>query len=322
MNIHQLRAVCEVVKQGLRMSNAAEALYRTQPGISRQIRDMEDEIGVRIFHRRRNKIEALTPAGKEVLRIARRVLRDIDSLRLLGREYSSDDAGELTIATTHTHARYSLPRAIEAFTERFPRVRIALRQANPVQCCELAASGDVDLAIATGTPHSEDLVSLPAYRVIRCIVAPRGHPVLEEKRLTLEGLAKYPLITIDSAFSGRGIVNEAFSEAGLSPNVVLSAVDPDVTKEYVQRGMGIAVLSRLAYNPTRDGNLGVIEASHLFRSSILNIFTRKDAYLRSYVLTFIELYAPHLNRKVVQSALQGSGADTAQLAKIAPIMRP
>ncbi len=306
MNLHQLRAICEVVKQGLRMSNAAEALSRSQPGISRQIKEIEDEIGVQIFRRKRNKIEALTPAGREVVTMARRILRDIDSLRLIGREYSSNDVGELSVATTHTHARYSLPRAVEAFSGRFPKVRVALRQGNPVQCCELAAAGEVDIAIATETARSyDDLLTLPAYRVPRCIVTPKNHPLLREKRLTLETLSRHPLITIDAAFSGRGVVDDAFTEAGLSPKVVLSAIDPDVTKAYVERGMGIAILSRLAYDPARDPRLGVIECDGLFKPSLLNVSLRRDRYMRSYVLSFIELYAPHLTRQVVHKATEG-----------------
>jgi LysR family transcriptional regulator, cys regulon transcriptional activator len=308
MNIHQLRAICEVVKQGLRMSNAAEALFRSQPGVSRQIRDIEDEIGIRIFRRKKNKIEALTPAGREVVRVAERILRDIDSLRLIGKEYSSNDMGELNVATTHTHARYSLPRAIEAFARRFPKVRVTLRQGNPAQCCELAAAGEVDLAIATETSRIfEDLLSVPVYKVTRCILAPRSHPILKKKRLTLETLAQYPIIAFDTAFSGRRVVSEAFSDAGLTPNFVLSAVDPDVTKAYVERGMGIAILSSLAYDPVKDAGLGIVDASHLFKSSLLNVSMRRQAYLRSYVLSFIELYAPHLSREALQKALESGG---------------
>lgn len=323
MNIHQLRAICEVVKQGLRMSNAAEALFRSQPGVSRQIRDIEDEIGVRIFRRKKNKIEALTPAGREVVRVAERILRDVDSLRLIGKEYSSNDVGDLTIATTHTHARYSMPKAIQAFSARFPRVKVTLRQGNPIQCCELAVAGEVDLAIATETSRIyRELVSLPAYRVTRCILAPRRHPVLKEKRLTLEKLAQYPLITFDAAFSGRRVVSEAFSHAGLTPNVVLSAVDPDVTKAYVERGMGIAVLSSLAYDPVKDKELGIQDASHLFQSSLLNVSVRRDTYLRSYVFSFIELYAPHLAREVVQNALESADPDVSALQREAPVILP
>src|SRR4051812_882396 len=219
MNIHQLRAICEVVKQGLRMSTAAEALFRSQPGISRQIREIEEEIGVQVFQRNKNKIQALTPAGREVVVVAERILRDIETLRLIGKEYSSNDIGELTIATTHTQARYSLPAAVETFTREFPKVRVTLRQGDPVQCCDLLAAGEVDVAVATETSRSyADLLAVPAYRVTRCIVAQRKHPVLREKNLTLEKLSEYPIVAFDTAFSGRRLVAEAFSGAGLTPN--------------------------------------------------------------------------------------------------------
>lgn len=319
MNIHQLRAICEVVKQGLRMSTAAEALFRSQPGISRQIREIEDEIGVQIFQRNKNKIQALTPAGREVVAVAERILRDIESLRLIGKEYSSNDVGELNIATTHTQARYSLPAAIEAFTRDFPKVKVTLRQGDPVQCCDLLAAGHVDLAVATETSRSyAELLSLPAYRVTRCIVAPRKHPVLKEKNLTLEKLCEYPIIAFDAAFSGRRLVAEAFSGAGLSPNVILSAVDADVTKAYVERGMGIAVLAKIAVDPARDSGLGIRDADHLFKPSILNVSLRKNAYLRSYVFAFISSYAPRLSRALLQDALDGKAIDVERMRSDLP----
>lgn len=310
MNIHQLRAICEVVKQGLRMSTAAEALFRSQPGISRQIREIEEEIGVQVFKRNKNKIQALTPAGREVVNVAERILRDIESLRLIGKEYSSNDVGELTIATTHTQARYSLPSAVDAFTRDFPKVRVTLRQGDPVQCCDLLAAGAVDMAIATETSRSYDeLLSLPAYRVTRCIVARREHPLLKEKRITLEKLCEYPIIAFDAAFSGRWVVAAAFAAAGLTPNVILSAVDADVTKAYVERGMGIAVLPKIAFDPKLDRSLGIRDADHLFKSSTLNVSVRKQTYMRSYVLTFISLYAPQFPRALLQDALDGKPLD-------------
>lgn len=319
MNIHQLRAICEVVKQGLRMSTAAEALFRSQPGISRQIRDIEEEIGVQVFERNKNKIQALTPAGKEVVAVAERILRDIESLRLIGKEYSSNDVGELTIATTHTQARYSLPAAIEAFTRDFPKVKVALRQGDPVQCCDLLDARLVDIAVSTETSRSYDeLLSLPAYRVTRCILAPRNHPVLKEKRLTLEKLCEYPIIAFDAAFSGRRLVAEAFSSAGLTPNVILSAVDADVTKAYVERGMGIAVLAKVAFDPTRDRTLGIRDAGHLFKPSILNVSLRKHTYMRSYVFAFISLYAPQFSRGQIQDALDGTPIDVDRLKSRLP----
>lgn len=305
------------------MSTAADALFRSQPGISRQIREIEDEIGVQVFRRKKNKIEELTPAGREVVRVAERILCDIESLRLIGKEYSGNDVGEFTVATTHTHARYSLPKVIESFTRRFPKVKLTLRQGNPVQCCELVAAGEADMAISTETLRSyDDLVVLPAYRVTRCVVAPRRHPILKEKRLTLEKLSRYPIITFDAAFSGRWVVNEAFLRAGLEPKIVLSAVDADVTKAYVELGMGIAILARIAFDPEKDRDLRAVDAEHLFKSSILNVSIRKHTYLRSYVLSFIALYAPHLTRDVVQRAVDGASVDMAQLKSKTPIILP
>ena len=321
MNIHQLRAICEVVKQGLRMSTAAEALFRSQPGISRQIREIEEEIGVQVFQRNKNKIQALTPAGREVVAVAERILRDIERLRLIGKEYSSNDVGELTIATTHTQARYSLPAPIETFTREFPKVRVTLRQGDPVQCCDLLAAGEVDIAIATATSRSySDLLSWPAYKVTRCIVARRGHPVLKAKRLTLEKISEYPIVAFDAAFSGRRLVAEAFSDAGLTPHVVLSAVDADVTKAYVERGMGIAVLAKVAVDPARDKDLGVRDADHLFKPSILNVSLRKHAYLRSYIFAFISGYAPHLTRKMLQDGIDGKPIDVERMQATLPAL--
>ena len=314
MNLHQLRAVCEVVKRGLRMSTAATALYKSQPRISSQIKEIEDELGVRVFRRKKNKIEALTPAGREVIRVAERILRDFESLRLIGKEYSKTDVGELTIATTHTHARHSLPKVIESFVRQFPNVGVTIRQGNPMQCGELVAAGEADLAISTGTLQSVcDVVSLPVYRVARCIVARRDDPILKEKKLTLEKLANYPIIAFEAAFGGRQVVNEAFSDAGLKPRVVLTAVDADVSKAYVERGMGIAILAKVAFNPVKDKDLRTIDADHLFKSSVLNVSLRKQAYLRSYVLSFISLYAPHLPRNVVMDAVESADIDITRL---------
>ena len=316
MNIHQLRAICEVVKQGLRMSTAAETLFRSQPGISRQIREIEEEIGVQIFRRRTNKIEALTPAGHEVVRVAERILQDIESLRLIGKEYSANDVGDLTVATTHT-----LPGVVEAFAKQFPGVRLTLRQGDPIQCCEMVVAGKADVAITTETSRSyDDLISVPVYRLTRCIVAPRGHPILKEKRLTLEKLSQYPIVTFGAEFSGGWVIEEAFARAGLKPNVVLSAVDADVTKAYVERGLGIAVLATVAFDSAKDKNLRIVSASHLFQSSLLNVSIRKHTYQRSFLRSFISLYAPHLSRDIVQQAMDGVVVDMAQIKLNVPTL--
>ncbi len=324
MNVHHLRAICEVVNQGMKISAAAARLHKSQPGISRQVRELEEELGVKIFQRKRNKIEVLTPPGREILRVAERVLRDIDSLRLIGNEYSKQDAGDLTVATTHTQARYSLPDVVQSFMKRFPKVRLTLRQGNPVQCCELVASGGADIAISTEIPAVPDgLVYLPAYRLTRCIVARRGHPVLRLRELTLEALAKYPVITFDTAFSGRLVVNEAFSRASIEPRVLLSAVDADVSKAYVERGMGVAILASVAFDPVKDTRLAMRDASHLFKSSFLNVSLRRNAYLRAYMSDFVTAFAPHFTADLLARAATGEDIEMAQLRRSArPLTRP
>lgn len=319
MNIHHLRAICEVVHQGMKISTAAARLHKSQPGISRQVRELEEELGVKIFQRKRNKIELLTPPGRQILRVAERVLRDIDNLRLIGNEYSKQDAGDLTVATTHTQARYSLPDVVQGFMTRFPKVRLTLRQGNPVQCCELVAAGGADIAISTEIPAVPDeLVCLPAYRLTRCIVARCGHPVLRTRKLTLEALAKYPVITFDTAFSGRLVVNEAFSRANIVPRVLLSAVDADVSKAYVERGMGVAILASVAFDPAKDTGLALRDASHLFKSSFLNVSIRRNAYLRGYMTAFVCAFAPHFTPEFLERAVAGEDIDMTHLRRSAP----
>lgn len=316
MNIHHLRAVCEVVNQGLKISTAAQTLHKSQPGISRQVRELEEELGVKIFQRKRNRIEVLTPPGRQILRVAQRVLRDIDGLRLIGKEFAAQDAGELTVATTHTQARYALPHVVEDFLKRYPNVRLTLRQGNPVQCCELVAAGAADIAISTETTASfGELVCLPAYRLTRCIVARRGHPILRVRKVTLKTLAQYPIVTFDTAFSGRLVVNEAFSSAGIAPRVLLSAVDADVSKVYVERGMGIAVLASVAFDPDKDRGLAIRDASHLFKSSFLNVSIRRDAYLRGFMTAFISRFAPHFTPALLEKAAGGGDVGMAQLRR-------
>jgi len=324
MNIHHLRAICEVVNQGMKISTAAVSLHKSQPGISRQVREIEEELGVKIFQRKRNKIEVLTPPGREILRVAERVLRDIDSLRLIGQEYSKQDAGDLTIATTHTQARYSLPGVVQKFMARFPNVRLTLRQGDPVQCCELVASGAADIAISTEIPAiPRELVCLPAYRLTRCIVARRGHRILRTRKLTLEALAKYPVITFNTAFSGRLVVNEAFASADIVPRVLLSAVDADVSKVYVERGMGIAILASVAFDPVKDTQLALRDASHLFKSSFLNVSIRRNAYLRGYMTAFVSAFAPHFTPAFLEKAVAGGDVDIAHLRRAArPLTHP
>lgn len=310
MNLQQLRYVYEVARHGLNVSAAADALFTSQPGVSKQIRLFENELGIEIFERHGKRLVSITEPGREVLNIAERMLRDVDSLKQVGDEFTNEAAGSLSIATTHTQARYVLPRVVRDFMQRFPHVKLSLHQGNPRQVCEMVLSGEADVAIATeAISEYDDLVMLPCYQWNRCIVATPRHPILQEKPLTLEAIARYPIITYDDAFTGRSRINKAFLGRGLRPNVSLTALDSDVIKTYVEMDLGIGILARMAYDAAADKGLGMIDASHLFESSTTRIGLRRKAYLRGYVYAFIELFAPHLGRRMVDAALAGGGED-------------
>lgn len=308
MKLQQLRYICEVARHNLNLSNAAEALFTSQPGISKQVRALEEELGVDVFVRHGKRVVAVTEPGKSILEIAQRVLRDIENLKQVSEEFTEEDKGRLTIATTHTQARYALPRVIHQFTRRYPGVRLSLRQGSPTQISELVTSGEADIAIATeAIDLYEDLVMLPCYEWNRCVLVQPGHPLLKLKKLTLNAIADFPIITYDFAFTGRSKINKAFTDKGLTPNVVLTAIDADVIKTYVELGMGIGIVAMMAYDPKRDAHLRAIDASHLFEPSTTRIGIRKNSYLRGYTYEFIEMFAPHLTRKVVDEAMKTKG---------------
>jgi LysR family cys regulon transcriptional activator len=308
MKLQQLRYICEVVRHNLNLSNAAEALFTSQPGISKQIRSLEEELGVDIFVRHGKRVVAVTEPGKAILEIAQRMLKDVENLRQVGEEFTEEDKGRLTIATTHTQARYALPHVIQRFTKRYPGVRLSLRQGSPTQISELVTSGEADIAIATEAIELyEDLVMLPCYQWNRCVLVPPGHPLLKAKKLTLEAMASFPIITYDFAFTGRSRINQAFAAKGLTTNVVLTAIDADVIKTYVELGLGIGIVAMMAYDPRRDTHLRAMDASHLFEPSTTRIGIRKNSYLRGYTYEFIEMFAPHLTRKVVDDAMHTKG---------------
>ncbi|SCK17684.1 HTH-type transcriptional regulator CysB [Vogesella sp. LIG4] len=308
MKLQQLRYLVEVAKQGLNVSEAAEKLHTSQPGISKQIRLLEDELGIQVFIRNGKRVVAVSEPGKEVLRISERILREAQNLKRVGEEFSREAEGSLTIATTHTQARYALPKVISAFVQRYPKVRLSIKQGSPTQICDMVVSGEADLAIATeGISLYKELAMLPCYQWNRSVVAPQGHPLfLLERELTLADIASYPIITYDFAFAGRSKINQSFHDAGLSPNVVLTAIDTDVIKTYVRLGLGIGIIASMAFEPAQDQGLAALDAGHLFESSTTKIGLRKDAYLRGYAYTFIELFAPHLTRKAVDGALHHS----------------
>ncbi|WP_025041974.1 HTH-type transcriptional regulator CysB [Nitrosospira briensis] len=304
MKLQQLRYLCEVANHGLNLSKAAEFLHTSQPGISKQIRLLETELGVDIFVRNGKRVVETTPPGRAILEIAERMLKDAKNLKQVGQEFANEASGSLTIATTHTQARYALPSAIKDFTLRYPKVKLILRQGNPTQIAELVSSGVADIAIATEAIELfNELVMLPCYQWNRCIVVPPRHPLLKLKMLTLEAIAAYPIITYDFAFTGRSRINQAFDAKGLVPNVVLTAIDADVIKTYVELGLGIGILAQMAFEPKRDKHLRSIDASHLFEPSTTRIGISRNSYLRGYVYDFIEIFSPHLDRATVTAAM-------------------
>jgi LysR family cys regulon transcriptional activator len=305
MKLQQLRYLCEVANQGLNLSKAAETLHTSQPGISKQIRLLETELEVDIFVRNGKRVVNVTPPGRAILEIAERMLRDARNLKQVGQDYANEATGSLTIATTHTQARYALPPAIKHFTARYPKVKLILRQGNPTQISELVTSGDADIAIATEAIELfDELVMLPCYQWNRCIIVGPRHPLLKLDVLTLEAIAQYPIITYDFAFTGRSKINQAFDAKGLVPNVVLTALDADVIKTYVELGLGIGILAQMAFEPKRDKHLRSIDASHLFAPSTTRIGISRNSYLRGYVYDFIEIFAPHLSHNVVKAAME------------------
>lgn len=304
MNLQQLRYLNGVVQHGLKISDAAEALYTSQPGISKQIKLLEEELGIEIFVRNGKRITGVTEPGKAIVGIARRMLHDADNLKQVGQEFRSQDSGALTIATTHTQARYALPAVVKQFIQRYPKVKLGLHQGNPTQIAQQVLSGDADIAIATESlAMYDELVTLPCYEWNHCVIVPPRHPLLAEKKLTLEKVSQYPIITYDFAFSGRGKINDAFEARQITPNIVLTAIDADVIKTYVEIGLGIGILARMAFIPERDKHLRMIDAAHLFQPSTTRVAVRRNEYLRGYAYHFIELFAPHLTREAVSKAL-------------------
>ena len=311
MKLQQLRYLVEVAKQGLNVTDAAEKLHTSQPGISKQIRLLEDELGVQIFIRNGKRVVDVSPPGREILQIAERILGEAKNLKNVGDEFANEQSGSLIIATTHTQARYALPQVIRSFVGKYPEVKLGIKQGSPLQICELVVAGEADLAIATeGIERFSELAMLPCYDWNRSIVVPAGHPLLAlDRTVTLADIGRYPIITYDFAFTGRSRINRAFEEAGIEPNVVLTAIDTDVIKTYVGIGLGIGIIASMAFEPKRDSSLRAIDASHLFDASTTRIGIRKNAYLRRFVFDFIELFAPHLQREQVQRAMGRSEED-------------
>jgi LysR family cys regulon transcriptional activator len=309
MKLQQLRYLREVAKRSLNLSEAAEALHTSQPGISKQIRQLEDELGVDILVRNGKRVVDVTEPGRAILGIAERILQDADNLKQVAREFRDQAAGTLTIATTHTQARYSLPKVVSAFKQRYPKVRLTLKQGNPPQLAEMVLAGEADIAIATeALDQYPKLLALAGYQWRHCVVVPAKHPLLKEQRITLEMLAHYPIITYDPAFAGRSHIDDAFRAQGLAPDIVLSAVDSDVIKTYVELGLGIGIIAAVAFDEKRDLLLRAADIGHLFGTMTTRIAVRRGATLRGFAYDFMELFSPRLTRAVVDATLKGEGS--------------
>jgi len=294
-----------VAKQNLNISAAAEVLHTSQPGVSKQIQLLEEELKLQIFQRNGKRLVGITEPGQAVLALAERMILEMEDIKRVAEEFGNEDTGSLTIATTHTQARYRLPVAVKQFVDQYPKVKLTIHQGNPTQVAEQVVSGEADIGIATEAISNYDkILCLPLYRWNRCIVVPHGHPLLQDAPLTLQKIAQYPLITYDFGFTGSAIVTGEFSKVGLTPNIVLTAIDADVIKTYVNLGLGIGLLANMAYDKERDTNLAMIDASHLFPESTTHLGIRRDAYLRGFAYDFIQLLAPGYDKKTVQNALR------------------
>ncbi|WP_199611359.1 HTH-type transcriptional regulator CysB [Flocculibacter collagenilyticus] len=304
MKLQQLRYIVEVLNHNLNVSATAESLYTSQPGISKQVRMLEDELGVQVFGRSGKHLTHVTSAGKDIIDIAQQILSKVESIKAVAKEHTLPDQGKLNIATTHTQARYALPDVIKGFMDKFPKVSLHMHQGTPQQISDAAARGDADFAIATEALHLySDLVMLPCYHWNRSIIVNADHPLAQKGNdITIEDVAQYSLVTYVFGFTGRSELDKAFLDKGLEPKIVFTATDADVIKTYVRMGLGVGVVASMAVDDIVDKDLVSIDASHLFKASTTKIGFRKGSFLRSYMFDFIVRFAPHLTRDVVEKA--------------------
>lgn len=308
MNFQQLRSLRETVRQGFNLTVVADVLHTSQPGVSRQIRELEEELGIEIFIRAGKRLTGLTQPGETVLPIVERLLQQADNLRRAGDDFAAQDHGTLTIAATHSQARYALPPAVRDFSAAHPDVTLHLHQGSPRQVAQMLLSGEADIGVATeALAGYSDLVALPCYQWTHSVIVPPGHVLAEEARrgvpLTLSRLSAFPIITYELGYTGRSHIDEAFRRAGQKLNIVLSAMDADVIKTYVELGMGVGIIAAIAYDEDRDAQLAAIDARHLFASNMTRLAIRRGSFLRGYMYDFIETFASPLTRELVDEAL-------------------
>lgn len=305
MKIQQLKYIWEVANHNLNVSATAESLFTSQPGVSKQIRMLEDELDVQIFQRNGKHLTEITPAGRMIIEMAGEILDKVEGVKRVADEFSNKRQGDLSIATTHTQARYVLPDIIEDFIKLYPDISLHMHQGTPVQISELASKGTVDFAIATEALELFDnLIMMPCYRWNRSVIVSHGHPLASEATLTLEKLAEYPLVTYVFGFTGRSQLDQAFQKANLSPKIFFTASDADVIKTYVKMNLGVGIVASMAYDAEIDSDLVSIDASHLFEASVTRIGFRRGTFLRAYMYEFIKLFAPHLTKEVIDNSMQ------------------
>lgn len=308
MNLQQLRYVSEVARRNLNVSEAAEALHTSQPGVSKQIRALEEELGTAIFVRQGRRFTALTDAGREIVATVDRILAEISNLKAVGDEFAHHAKGSLAVGVTHTQARYALPPVVTAFKKRFPDVKLKLLQGNPHQLAQMVLRGEADLAIATeALDEYAELVTLPCYQWHHCVVVPSRHALAKVHPLTLEAIAAHPIITYDSTFAGRNAVDRAFNARGLAPEVVLTALDSDVIKSYVSLGLGVGIISARAFRKGKDEGLVALDCTHLFPAQTTRLAYKRGAYLRNYTVEFIRLFAPRVRAQDLKTLETATG---------------
>jgi LysR family transcriptional regulator, cys regulon transcriptional activator len=297
MNFQQLRIIRETVRHQFNLTDAANALFTSQSGVSKHIKDLEDELGIELFVRKGKRLTSLTPPGEELLVMVERLLMEAGNIKRLAEQYSQRDEGQLSIATTHTQARYALPQVVQQFKKTFPRVHLKLHQGSPDEIAQLLISGQADIGIATESlSNVQGLVSFPYYTWHHGIVVPKGHPLDSKNTLTLEALTDYPLITYHEGFTGRARIDHAFAAQGLTP-------DADVIKAYVELGLGVGIIAPIAFNATKDSELRLIAGDRLFDQNVTRIALRQGHYLRDFAYHFIQLCSPDLTQNKLAQAL-------------------
>ena len=311
MNLHQFRFVQEAVRRDLNLTETAKALFTSQPGVSKAILELEAELGVDIFARHGKRLRRITEPGRQVLKSIETIMREVGNLKRIGEEFSQQDAGTLSIATTHSQARYFLPGPIAQMRRRFPKVTISLHQGTPEQVAKMVYEEVGDFGLATESLNNyADLVSLPCYEWQHVLVLPAGHPLTQVDRVSLEDLAPLPLISYHPSFSGRKRIDAAFATRQLVPNIVLEAIDADVIKTYVKLGLGIGIVAEIAMrDEPQGGELVPRPAGHLFGQNVARIAFKRGAYLRNFVYAFVEMLSDRLSRSLVERAMAGDPQD-------------